>query len=193
MKTNRDPRHHSRILALQQLYSYHFQIKSAEAKIDYEVDELAKLDLINDYQDSLYFQIINGVKENLESIDSFIKQRAPQWPIGQIKKIDLEIMRSRIYEGLIPQITPPKVAIDEAIELAKKFGGETSSKFVNGVLGSLFETGKTKQSPNNENNLKKNAKAITKTNKNLSAKNITSKTQSDKKGKASDKGKSITK
>ncbi|HQG57801.1 MAG TPA: transcription antitermination factor NusB [Candidatus Dojkabacteria bacterium] len=149
MKTNRDPRHHSRILALQQLYSYHFHIKSAEAKIDYEVDELAKLDLINDFQDTLYTQIVDGVKENLESIDSFITKRAPQWPIDQIKKIDLEIMRIAIYEGFISQITPPKVAIDEAIELAKKFGGETSSKFVNGVLGSLFET-------NNQNDSSKN-------------------------------------
>jgi transcription antitermination protein NusB len=59
--------------------------------------------------------------------------------MNQIKKIDIEILRIAIFEGFIAKITPPKVAIDEAIELAKDFGGDPSSKFVNGVLGGLYE------------------------------------------------------
>jgi N utilization substance protein B len=57
-----------------------------------------------------------------------------------MKLVDLQILRMAIYEGFISKITPPKVAIDEAIEIAKEFGGETSSKFVNGVLGAIYET-----------------------------------------------------
>jgi N utilization substance protein B len=100
------------------------------------------LDEIKSYNEELYNNIVSGVRENSDDIDNIIKTFAPQWPISQMKLVDLQILRMAIYEGFISKITPPKVAIDEAIELAKEFGGETSSKFVNGVLGAIYETRK---------------------------------------------------
>ena len=75
----------------------------------------------------------------MEGIDAIISKYAPQWPISQMKLVDLQILRIAIFEGFLGEITPPKVAIDEAIEVAKDFGGEISSKFVNGVLGAIYE------------------------------------------------------
>ena len=87
----------------------------------------------------LYESIKEGVIDNSAEIDSIITKYAPQWPLDQIKLVDLQILRIAIFEGFIGKITPPKVALDEAIEIAKEFGGETSSKFVNGVLGAIYE------------------------------------------------------
>ena len=77
--------------------------------------------------------------QEIEQIDETIKKYAPQWSIDQMKLVDLQILRIAIYEGFLAKITPPKVAIDEAIEIAKEFGGESSGKFVNGVLGAIYE------------------------------------------------------
>ena len=71
-----------------------------------------------------------------------------QWPIEQMKSVDLQILRMAIFEGFVGEITPPKVAIDEAIEVAREFGGEISSKFVNGVLGAIYEEIKPKEEKN---------------------------------------------
>jgi len=79
------------------------------------------------------------VREHKEEIDQQIHEHAPQWALDQIKKVDLEILRVAIYEGFLGDVTPPKVAIDEAIELAKELSGDTSDKFVNGVLGAIYE------------------------------------------------------
>ena len=68
-----------------------------------------------------------------------IQDNAPQWPISQIKKVDLQILRIALLEGFLLDLTPRKVAIDEAIELAKEFGGQSSDKFINGVLGAIYE------------------------------------------------------
>ncbi len=70
-------------------------------------------------------------------IDTIIQTSAPKWPIDKINKVDLAILRCAIWELNFQKITPPKVIIDEAIELAKEFGTDTSSSFVNGVLGSI--------------------------------------------------------
>jgi len=84
-------------------------------------------------------ELINGVLENLASIDSYIKKFAPQWPILQITIVDRNILRIGIFELIISGQTPPKVAINEAIEIAKAFGGTASGKFINGVLGAIYE------------------------------------------------------
>lgn len=86
--------------------------------------------------------IVEGVPSKQEEIDGLITRYAPQWPISQMKLVDLQILRMAIFEGFIGKVTPPKVAIDEAIEIAKDFGGETSGKFVNGVLGAIYEEAK---------------------------------------------------
>ena len=86
-------------------------------------------------------ETVNGILENFKEINTIIKRLAPEWPLNQITIIDRNILRIGIYEVLFSKRTdvPPKVAINEAIELAKTFGGNSSGKFVNGVLGSLYK------------------------------------------------------
>lgn len=81
-----------------------------------------------------------GVLEHLEGIDEIISEFAPSWPLDQMAVVDRNVLRMSIYEIVIDADTPPKVAINEAVELAKVFGSESSPKFVNGVLGSVMET-----------------------------------------------------
>ena len=90
---------------------------------------------------SLVWQIITGVVKHLFSIDKIITKAAPEWPIDQITIVDRNILRIGLYELLYAnkEEVPPKVAINEAIELAKSFGGESSGKFVNGVLGTVYK------------------------------------------------------
>jgi N utilization substance protein B len=89
----------------------------------------------------LVWQIITGVVEHLLSIDKIIAKAAPEWPIDQITIVDRNILRIGLYELLYSnkEEVPPKVAINEAIELAKSFGGESSGKFINGVLGTVYK------------------------------------------------------
>ncbi len=141
MKKATDPRHLSRELALQTLFSRDFN-GTKDGVIDFEVSDLSEIDEIEDYNKDLYNDIVNGVPQKKEEIDQVITQFAPQWPIPQMKLVDLQILRIAIFEGFLAKITPPKVAIDEAIEIAKEFGGDTSSKFVNGVLGAIYEMSK---------------------------------------------------
>ena len=83
--------------------------------------------------------LINGVIANLKKIDKIITEYAPDWPVDQITVVDRNILRLGIYELAFTKDVPPKVAINEAIELAKGFGGPSSGKFVNGVLGAIYK------------------------------------------------------
>jgi N utilization substance protein B len=87
------------------------------------------------------WQMSKGIIKHLPEIDEIIKKAAPQWPIDQISIIDRNILRIGLYELLFAnkEEVPPKVAINEAIELAKTYGGENSSKFINGVLGTVYK------------------------------------------------------
>jgi N utilization substance protein B len=147
MKRSTDPRHQARILALQELFSRYFNIEDIPLE-EIPVKELLGLNEMKEYDTKLYEKLLQGVIENKEEIDTLITKYAPQWPINQMKSVDLQILRIAIYEGFIEKITPPKVSIDEAIEVAKDFGGEISSKFVNGVLGAIYE--ETKKENKNE-------------------------------------------
>ena len=138
MKRSTDPRHLARILALQELFSKYFLTSSTPTET-IPLSELVNIDEIEEYDEALREKIINGVVKHKEEIDTLIVKHAPQWPIQQMKLVDLQILRIAIFEGFIGGITPPKVAIDEAIEIAKDFGGESSGKFVNGVLGAIYE------------------------------------------------------
>ena len=82
---------------------------------------------------------IQGIMDNLEKIDTFIVKYATDWPLEQITIVDRNILRIGAYELLFETDIPPKVAINEAIEIAKAFGGESSGKFVNGVLGAMYK------------------------------------------------------
>jgi len=145
MKKATDPRHLARALALQYIFSREFKAENHD-RIEYSATELAEIDNYEKYNTELYNQIVTGVYDNKKAIDETITQYAPQWPLEQIKPIDLAILRIAILEGFLSKLTPPKVAIDEAIELAKEFGGNASDKFVNGVLGAIYE--KDKNIPN---------------------------------------------
>jgi N utilization substance protein B len=83
-------------------------------------------------------QLVWGVIDNKPKIDAIIIPAAPEWPIEQIALVDLIVLRLGIYELLFAREVPPKVAINEAVELAKAFGGQNSSRFVNGVLGTVY-------------------------------------------------------
>jgi N utilization substance protein B len=87
------------------------------------------------------WQLIKGTVEKLAQLDTIIEKAAPEWPIEQITIVDRNVLRLGLYELLFENKTevPPKVAINEAIELAKTFGGESSGKFINGVLGTIFK------------------------------------------------------
>ena len=88
---------------------------------------------------SLVWQIVTGVVKYLFELDKIIEKAAPEWPIDQITIVDRNILRIGLYELLYgnKEEVPPKVAINEAIELAKSFGGESSGRFINGVLGTV--------------------------------------------------------
>ncbi|MDP2664312.1 MAG: transcription antitermination factor NusB [bacterium] len=90
---------------------------------------------------SLVWQIVTGTIKNLQKLDKIIEKAAPEWPIDQITIVDRNILRIGLFELIYgnKEEVPPKVAINEAIELAKSFGGESSGRFVNGVLGTVFK------------------------------------------------------
>jgi N utilization substance protein B len=82
--------------------------------------------------------VVHGVLEHCKQLDEMIIVHAPEWPIDQMAIIDRNILRMALFEFVIDQGTPPKVAINEAVELAKAFGSDSSQRFVNGVLGTLL-------------------------------------------------------
>lgn len=135
MKSKKDPRHNSRRLALASIFCWLFS--------DQEHDPCFKLSktLLNspNTDQTLTNEIVDGVKENRKEIDKMIEENATEWPIDKIAKIDLVILRIAIFEAIMSKKAPLKVVIDEAVELAKEFGNDTSSKFVNGVLGSISQ------------------------------------------------------
>ena len=133
-------RHLSRSIAIQSLYEWDFKGKNpavlkkiVERNIKEFGPGLKDADFI--------WQLVNGVIENLEKLDKIIEKSAPEWPIDQITVVDRNVLRAGLYELLFGNRdeVPPKVAINEAIELAKTFGGESSGRFINGVLGTVYK------------------------------------------------------
>ncbi len=112
MKTSTDPRHKQRELRVSAMFAHSFQSDTTE-------------------------EIIAPILQSLSAIDAAIFAAAPEWPINKINRIDLAILRVATHELLFTD-TPPKVAIDEAVEIAKKFGAESSPSFINGVLGTIL-------------------------------------------------------
>jgi len=141
-------RHLSRIVAFQTLYEWEFLTKKIDAHkkeaekvktnlkpiVDRNYQEFADSLESRDFIDNLVW----GVIKNKEQLNQIIAPAAPEWPIEQIALVDLIILRMGIYELLFAKEVPPKVAINEAVELAKAFGGQNSSRFINGVLGTVY-------------------------------------------------------
>ena len=133
-------RHLSRSIALQALFEWDFRDKKNET-----VDEILDRDITEfapGLSDSAFIKEVTlGVVKKNEVLDSIILKAAPEWPLERISIIDRNILRIGLFELLFSDHSdvPPKVAINESIELAKTFGGETSGKFVNGVLGAVYK------------------------------------------------------
>lgn len=131
-------RHLSRSLAMQTLYEWDFGGRKEKDLSSLALHNLAEF--APGFDDAGFTEsLIRGVLSNLEGIDELIRKYAPEWPIEQITIVDRNILRIGIYELKFNQEIPSKVAINEAIEIAKTFGGESSGKFVNGVLGAIYK------------------------------------------------------
>ncbi len=125
----------ARGIALQVLYEYdvagHSLGDTVSARLDEEKLELKLEDFVR--------QIVYGVTPIIDKLDAVITEHAPEWPLDQVAIIDRNILRIALWEFAVEKCTPIKVAINEAIELAKIYGSDSSSRFVNGVLGSLVD------------------------------------------------------
>lgn len=132
-------RHLGRIVAMQTLYEHDFRLGD-ETELEISPILQRNLDEFRTNIDDTNFveDVVEGVHDNQAAIDAIIGPAAPEWPVDQIAKIDKVVLRIGVYELMIKRDVPPKVAINEAVELAKTFGGENSSKFINGVLGTIY-------------------------------------------------------
>lgn len=133
-------RHLGRIVALQTLYEQEFRLECGD--MTFQLDEVL-LRNINRYSETIEDKdfitaLTSGVSEKMADLDEALKPLAPDWPIAQIARMDRIVLRIGLYELTYSKSVPPKVAINEAVELAKAFGGDNSSKFVNGVLGTAY-------------------------------------------------------
>jgi N utilization substance protein B len=132
-------RHIARIVSLQTLFELEFAANSPESILERTIEIKA----LSGEAAAFAGELVNGVLTNKQILDDAIRRFAPAFPVDQLSSMDRNILRIALYELLISKTTPPKVAINEAVELAKEFGADTSPKFVNGVLGSVIsDTGK---------------------------------------------------
>lgn len=133
-------RHLGRIIALQTLYEQEFRAECGD--VNFDVDDVTKrnIDRYKDNVDDVEFinELTRGVCSKISELDEGLQPLAPEWPISQIARMDRIVLRIGLYELNYHKDVPPKVVINEAVELAKAFGGDNSSKFVNGVLGTAY-------------------------------------------------------
>ncbi len=130
-------RRKARIAALKTL----FEVDSVDHSPDQILERLLEELSLSDDAAEFAGELVRGVMENREQLDEAIRKNAPAWPLEQVAAVDRSILRLAIYEIVIDNRVPMRAAINEAVELAKEFGGEASPKFVNGVLGSVAATG----------------------------------------------------
>jgi transcription antitermination protein NusB len=144
-------RHLGRIVALQTLYEQDFRLEAGDVSFDLlEVLNRNVARYKETIDDTKFISsLVTGVTKEISRIDILLQPLAPEWPIDQIARMDRVILRIGAYELLHSREVPPKVVINEAVELAKAFGGDNSSKFINGVLGTLL-----RQQPGNSDEVK---------------------------------------
>ncbi len=157
-------RHLGRIIALQTLYEEELRTEAKDE--NFVLSEVLNRN-INRYRETLddiafIEKLVAGVSKNASDLDAVLQPVAPEWPIDQIARMDRIVLRIGLYELQNEADVPPKVVINEAVELAKAFGGDNSSKFVNGVLGTLLRESdalkETKKAP--KKIVKKDAKKV---------------------------------
>ncbi len=131
-------RHLARTIAMQTLFCWDFNGKKQRDLVDLVTQNFRQFaPKFNDH--GFVKSLINGVVKNISEIDKYITRYATEWPLEQITVVDRNILRIGVYELIFDKDIPAKVAINEAIEIAKTFGGESSGKFVNGVLGAIYK------------------------------------------------------
>ena len=126
-------RRRARILALQALY----EIDSTHHPVGTVLDQRLTEDPLTEEGQAFARELLTGVIQHQVELDELIQHYAPEWPVDQMAVIDRNVLRIAIYEFFIGKLTPTKVAINEAVELAKLFGSDSAPRFVNGVLGAL--------------------------------------------------------
>lgn len=133
-------RHLSRSIVMQSLYEWDFS-GMQEGRLDEIIEKNIKEYGVGLESTDFIWQLARGTVQHLPQIDKIIEKAAPEWPINQITIVDRNVLRIGLYELLFAnkEEVPPKVAINEAIELAKSFGGDSSGKFINGVLGTVYK------------------------------------------------------
>ncbi|MDO8335441.1 MAG: transcription antitermination factor NusB [Candidatus Saccharibacteria bacterium] len=136
-------RHLGRIIALQTLYEVDFRLSCEDKAVT--LDEVYDRNLgryEKTVKDKAFVKrLVYGVHKKRDDLDKLIQPIAPEWPLSQIARVDLEILRLALYELTeMDDVAPPKVVINEAVELAKAFGSDNSSRFINGVLGTAYRT-----------------------------------------------------
>ena len=150
-------RHLGRILALQTFYEFEFRQESGDDKADLSEILNRNLDRYRKTIDDTDYivKLVEGIQEKNQQINGILQPLAPEWPFEQIARMDRVILQIGAYEILYKmKDVPEKVAINEAVELAKAFGGDNSSKFINGVLGTLI----SQQASNKPNKIEKGSK-----------------------------------
>lgn len=133
-------RHLGRIIALQTLYEQEFRLDCNDTSLDLDVVLARNINRYKATVDDQAFvkRLVHGVEKRREELNELLQPIAPDWPISQIARMDRVVLHIGTYELLYETDVPPKVVINEAVELSKGFGGENSSKFINGVLGTVL-------------------------------------------------------
>lgn len=134
-------RHLGRIIALQTLYEQDFRLECGDTKFDLNQVLERNIQRYHGTVDDQSFiaDLVNGVDKRTRELDEALQPIAPEWPIDQIARMDRIVLRMGLWELKYNNTVPPKVVINEAVELAKAFGGDNSSKFINGVLGTILK------------------------------------------------------
>ena len=160
-------RHLGRIVVLQTLYEFDFRKESKDPNVS--VEDILERN-INRYSETIedkdfIRKLALGSVKDINKLDETIQPIAPEWPIEQIARVDRNILRMSVWELTNSKDVPPKVVINEAVELAKSFGSDNSSKFVNGVLGTAYRNMDEKSSKKTPSKAKSSAKSSAKSKK----------------------------
>ncbi|MBO7560762.1 transcription antitermination factor NusB [Candidatus Saccharibacteria bacterium] len=158
-------RHLGRVIVLQSLYEFELRTLSNDPEVD--LDTIVAKN-IEPYEKALgdtefVYSLAHGVAKNFETLDQALQPMAPEWPIASISAIDRNVLRMGLYElSECRDAIPPKVAINEAVELAKAFGADNSSKFINGVLGTAYRELHIEEEEGKHESTKESAKDVAK-------------------------------
>ncbi len=167
-------RHLGRIVALQTLYELDFRREAGDDSFDLGLVLKRNVARYESTVDDVFFieELVKGVTKYEKELDDELRPLAPEWPLEQIARMDRVVLRMGLYELHHEPDVPPKVVINEAVELAKAFGGDNSSKFINGVLGTAL---KNKEGANQVKTTEEKVPSQVKPAKKVSAKKVAAK------------------